>query len=464
MQGPSLVVIGAFVATAVGCSLLTDLGDYTGGAGAASPDGGSGAASADGAPQMEPDAAEIGFGTGRDGPLEVTDGKIVNEYSSVDVDAAAGDRRVVVDDSRGATPGALVLVWQATGIASAGSDEVTITLDASATVGRYQLARIAGVEGRTLDLDRPLAFRFPRGVTQIVRVPEYSSLVVRPTGKLKASPWDGARGGVLAVVVNGSIVNDGGFDAVGAGFRGGAAFAGERTLTTCPLVDGLPINGYAAKGEGVVPGAYAVKSDGTAPGGRASRANGAGGGNCPSGGGGGGGGAGGGGGRGGDPSAGADLGGGGGATFGGSVRERLFMGGGGAAGDSDLAAQGLASGGAGGGVVLVRARSFEGSNVIDARGASATIVGSNGAPGGGGGGTVYVVAEAKVACAGAMVSGGFGANCASGHGPGGGGGGGRVRIDAPSRSCVGITTGGLAGTSVGDARGAIAGNAGVDEL
>ncbi len=66
--------------------------------------------------------------------------------------------------------------------------------------------------------------------SQIVRVPEYTTLTLDPNTSLAPYPWDGTSGGIVAVFATGAIANAGAIQADGAGFRaGGLENANVRT-------------------------------------------------------------------------------------------------------------------------------------------------------------------------------------------------------------------------------------------
>src|SRR5690606_10832820 len=61
-----------------------------------------------------------------------------------------------------------------------------------------------------------------QGHVQVIRVPRYNTLTV-DGGTITALPWNGLRGGVVALEVNGltSLINGGSIDVTGLGSRGG---------------------------------------------------------------------------------------------------------------------------------------------------------------------------------------------------------------------------------------------------
>lgn len=411
------------------------------------------------------EADTFSLGTGRDGALTLAaETKVVNAYAPLTVAVTTASREITVGAVRGATtgfaPGDLVIVWQTTGLdgsSAAPGKTGAIVLD-GAPVGRYELARVANVAANVLTLTRPLVNGYAANASQIVRVPEYTTVTVDAASVVEAAPWDGASGGIVAFLATGNVSNDGAIRARAAGFRGGIVetFTGP---TGCSALDGPSGAGGAAgggahKGEGLVPLAFSTATYSVAPAdsayGHGNRANAGGGGNCHNAGGGGGG-HGAAGGHGGDPWTGAAGAGGiGGAPLSYNTTTRLAFGGGGGAGEDNNGVSG--KGGRGGGVVWFRAAALTGNGTVDADGADGASSGNDGAGGGGAGGLVVVRLRGVSECGGIHVRGGHGGSSDGGHGPGGGGSGGRLFLQATGGSCVPTMTAGASGLAGGAAR------------
>lgn len=343
--------------------------------------------------------------------------------------------------------------------------------------------------------------------TQIIRIPQYQSLLIGRQGAMSAVAWNGQTGGIVAVRVENELTLDGAVDASGKGFRGGA--------TNRSMVGRLPAVGTAyrsanqedggIKGESIAggPEIYAL----TGQYGRGAPANGGGGGNRVLSGGGGGanGGSGAdwtgqgvmspdalnapvawqldpsfvannsrittspGGGRGGysysteyaDPrivgpesavwggDSRRERGGLGGHPIVNDVKQHLFFGGGGGGGDNFKSTGG--AGGSGGGLVLLIARKITGTGAIYANGTAGnnTTAPIGGAGGGGGGGTI-VISSSDVSGVILSAQGGVGGDAQSATldaaGPGGGGGGGYIATP-PVSVAVRVVDGARAGAS-----------------
>lgn len=343
-------------------------------------------------------------------------------------------------------PGRLLLLVQSQDVV-AGADSDAGDLDLSSTaVGRFEFARAASVFGTRVRLEAPLAQPFTAPGAQVVSVPEYDSLTITADGGVVAPAWDGVRGGVVALVVRGALVNDGLVSAAGRGFRGGGVMGtqGPADGGVCAEESGRP-DWYSRGGEGVGVGSHQRLS-------RAAAWGGGGAGACTFGGGGGGSNAGSGGRGGGAPSEASQ-------NFGFGARPldaaalRLLAGGGGGGGHWAISyGTAAASGGAGGGVLLAQAEVISGAGRWLANGASPGLFGGGdwGYGGGGAGGTVWLRSQQLLGCGLVEARGGAGGTNSNGKGPGGGGGGGRVYLEGASgSSCPASVAGGPGGISTG---------------
>jgi hypothetical protein len=427
----------------------------------------------------------FGIGDGHSGPKNVTATGEVNSYAGVAQDIAAGATSITITTSVIGPAFAekdLILVWRATGVAaseapsgdqnkrldlsSALATTSSATLSAGA-VGRYEFARVKSVSGPVLTLEQPMLNGFTKNVTQVVRVPEFTTVNINAGVELRAAPWqelgstDASNpnpnnpwvGGILIFFANGAITNSGTIHANARGFHGAvpAAHTLNRTGLVCNPnnLDGDPSatqNQFSPKGEGVVQSKYTAQSGGK---GNISMAGG--GGDCFESGGGGGANVG----NGGAGSATlltANSGGFGGVGIDYDVFSRLTMGGGGGGGRHVVGLNSEVSfGGFGGGVVYIRAQSLGGTGKLQANGGNGEDSGvaglpkgvaSEGSGGGGAGGTIVVRLTGTLDCSQLASAGGNGGNAevlGSGVlGAGGGGGGGRILFQAQTKTgaCV----------------------------
>jgi MYXO-CTERM domain-containing protein len=389
-----------------------------------------------GAAWVSPARAEydsFGLGTGRDGTLTVsTTGVVVNKYAQVTAPLVPGDTFVDVQATTGFAAGALVLVHQTTGflpVPASGSTADISLISSTSSVGRWELARVSAVSGSRLTLTAPLINSYAASVSQVVLVPEYTSVRVESTGTIVASPWNGSVGGIVAFLVQGTLSSDGTISASGAGFRGGAYIRDTTGGRTCTGVDEAAPKG-AQRGEGITLDYGATQT------GRGNVTTGGGGGVCLKAGGGGGSNLGRGG-QGGYSHSSLDgarnVGGMGGAHLSYLPTDRLLFGGGGGAGHGTDGVGG--GGGNGGGIIFIRANvmAFNGSVLANGDNAKVSNSGTDAGSGGGAGGAIYLRFVDAASCTAVRARAGRGGSTNAGAayvGPGGGGGGGTLFYQA----------------------------------
>ena len=192
------------------------------------------------------------YGTGRDGEmvLDETIPEKVLPRVAVTVQGEAGSETVTVADGSALEPGLLVLLHQS-----------RQAPDAEPPVGSWALRVVLAVDGSTVTLDEPLEAPFRTtedgsAIAQLVEVPQYTRVVVSNGSVLRARPWDGSTGGLLAfTATEGVEVAEGGtITADASGYRagGGRNQRGEGQ-SGGPLAGGSGPNGV---GGGVVSYTY----------------------------------------------------------------------------------------------------------------------------------------------------------------------------------------------------------------
>jgi hypothetical protein len=317
----------------------------------------------------------FGLGTGRDGPLTVTTtGRVINSYAQVSLPIATGDTAIDVSNAAGFAGGDLILILQTTGIIPEPSSGGASPIDLSADrVGSFEFARLSGVGGSTLSMTHPVLNTYASIVTQVIRVPEYTTVTIDAGRSITASPWNGTTGGIVAFLATETVTNNGQITVTGRGFRGAASANDPSGNTGCTSLD-EPAPQGGQRGEDIAYTAYGPSQTG-----RGRRGSGAAGGVCLHSGGGGGG-HGGEGGQGGN-TANADgnrpFGGQGGTALTYSLLDHMTFGGGGGAGHSNSA-----SGAAGGGIIFLRAAQLAGAGTILANGSGVSDSPSGGSGGG----------------------------------------------------------------------------------
>jgi gliding motility-associated-like protein len=254
---------------------------------------------------------------GKDGNKTVTGTEVVNAFTLLTADVAAGSTSISVTSSALSTnftgnlaQGDLLMLIQVQGVSiedtvfpnpgpNFGNSSKFFNTWGSITnynnCGNHEFVQVAAVpNGTSITLDCSLQFDYTAtGKVLVIRVPRYSSLTINNGGTLTTSAWNGTSGGVLALEVNGvTTINSGGtIDVSNLGFRGGTAlnsnqssvFGGGR------YADSNPLEG-AEKGEGIYgdQSDYDLMNDGGARQCRGAAANAGGGGNGHNAGGGGG--------------------------------------------------------------------------------------------------------------------------------------------------------------------------------
>jgi|GEM_PF-2086303 gliding motility-associated-like protein len=325
-------------------------------------------------------------------------------------------------------------------------------------VGNYEFSIISNINinTNTLFLSCPLVLNYADSLFQVVKLKTYFNATVNNT--LTCLPWDGRKGGILALYVHGTLTLNSNIDVSERGFRGFQNL-NQNTLNQCSSV--IDSNNFyysisakdssGLKGEGI-----AVTLPIYARG-RGKIANGGGGGNALNSGGGGGS-------NGGEGGAGGKetlpcnsaVGGIGGenlitsSMYNGS---RLFMGGGGGCGTFEYNINDASKGGNGGGIVILFANNVISNNAnIMANGESILhTTNEESAGGGGGGGTILFVVNNLQGNISFFARGGNGgaSSLITCRGSGGGGGGGVLYYNNYSGSITPVfnVSGGLAGNA-----------------
>ncbi len=380
---------------------------------------------------------------------------IVNGYAAVT--AFVDPATVTVDDPSPFSVGDRVMLYQAKG-ATINTTNNTNYGDITAinSAGIFEFNQIVAISGNNITFQCARVRPFGNPATdaiQLIRV-AYSPGNITTAGLITAPAWDGVRGGVVVLEVDGTLTLGADISLYGLGFRGGlySLNGGSTFACNAGTFHGAADDQAGRKGEGIAtyPGPNHVAY-------RGKSANGGGGGNNHNTGGGGGSnyGAGGNGGwttcgsrwfcvgssvvNSGWGYGGMSL-----ASYLSSSNLRAFMGGGGGGGHQNNTEGG--SGGSGGGVVIIRAGAIVGGgfSIIAAGDSGArspsvcggpAIAGNDGAGGGGGGGSILLFCPSYVGTLTLDVRGGRGGSCSKylcscrpDHGPGGGGGGGYVGL------------------------------------
>jgi PKD repeat protein len=372
------------------------------------------------------------FSIGKTGFAQSISG-VINAYARVtSVDTC--DMRFVVTDTTGFKKGMRVLIIQMNGATVNGSNSSSFgNIESLNNVGKYEINVIDNIQNKNVYLHFYLKNQYDAdAVVQIVSFPTYTDAIVTDT--LRAKPWNGETGGIIAFEAN-SLSLNAPIDVSAAGFRGG----GVKAYANCDAIENY--SGYfytlittdktngGPKGEGIAAMVLGKEC------GRGAQANGGGGGNNHKSGGGGGGHlvA---GGIGGEQKHVNDLRncvgkfpGLEGKAINGLSDDRLIFGGGGGAGHNKESSNN--KGGNGGGIVFIRTNALTpNGKKIAANGEDGGNSASDGGGGGGAAGTIVLLSSQNNGTVTLEANGGNGGNTGSGgdydFGPGGGGAGGRI--------------------------------------
>ncbi|HEX8515896.1 MAG TPA: gliding motility-associated C-terminal domain-containing protein [Bacteroidia bacterium] len=257
---------------------------------------------------------------GKNGNVTVnTANRIVNEYTTLTANAAAGATTITVAASglnansrfpANLAAGDLIMIIQVQGVSANGSvvefpagsgtfygipNDITWgEITSYNNCGRYEFAEVRSVPNSTsIQLDCGLRYDYTAaGRVQVIRVPRYNNLTVTAPGSITGHAWATGgifTGGIVAVEVLGNTVINtaGGINVNALGFRGGSLVGDNATLNGGGQAAMQNNAEGAEKGEGV----YGYQADYNPIGGRYCRGaagNAGGGGNAHNAGGGGG--------------------------------------------------------------------------------------------------------------------------------------------------------------------------------
>ena len=216
---------------------------------------------------------------GKDGNVTIaTANKIVNEYTTLTADVAAGATSITVAASglnanarfaASLAPGDLIMIIQMQGATLSGialsvgggntlgypNDSSSGSITSYNNCGNYEFCEVSTVpNSTTITIDCGLQYDYTAaGRVQIIRVPRYNSLTLNSPGTISCTAWSGTFiGGVIALEVKGNTTINAGasITATGLGFRGGA-LSGTNSAYGGGQVSATSINEGSQKGEGI---------------------------------------------------------------------------------------------------------------------------------------------------------------------------------------------------------------------
>ncbi|RYZ02713.1 MAG: hypothetical protein EOO73_30595 [Myxococcales bacterium] len=172
---------------------------------------------------------------GVDGSRTILAGSvIVNQYTTLAANAAAGDGTITVGDAGALNPGGdalaqgdLLMIIQMQGATIDTSDPASRSwgqVTSLGSAGNFELVEVASVLGNVVTVQCGLKNSYvTTGAVQVIRVPQYTTLNVSVLAEIVAPAWNGATGGVVAIRAQNTINLGGNIDVTGLGFRGGVA-------------------------------------------------------------------------------------------------------------------------------------------------------------------------------------------------------------------------------------------------
>lgn len=181
--------------------------------------------------------------------------EVVNLYTEV-LSFDICKNQMTVTDATFYNPGDTVLLIQMKGAVIDTSNTAAFgSIIDYKNAGNYEFNYISQKTGNTITFKNTITkgYDVPDGVVQLIRVPYFKNPTF--TGGLTCLPWDGTKGGVLAVMSRISITCDWDIDVNGMGFRGGEGYNSVLPIPNCNA------NGYtypaasqlaAVKGESIV--------------------------------------------------------------------------------------------------------------------------------------------------------------------------------------------------------------------
>lgn len=126
---------------------------------------------------------------------------------------------VTVTDTTGFQVGGVVLLMQMQGAQIAANNNSSYgQIQNMRAAGRYERALVDSVSATAIFLKNRLVYAYDVAGQVQATVPQYTDAVVTDT--LRAQPWDGKAGGILALEVTGTLTLNAPLWADGAGFRG----------------------------------------------------------------------------------------------------------------------------------------------------------------------------------------------------------------------------------------------------
>jgi len=197
---------------------------------------------------------------GKNGPLTVSlQNTVVNCYSSVTANISLGTSTVTTDNSCTLECGDLVMIYQAQGatINTTNTDQYGSIIGYNSS-GLYEFNYVVSNVGGVITVQTPWVNNYSAaGMTQIIKVPQYTNLTVNAGASIVPTIWQDVngfrKGGIVAIHATGTVIVNGSIQANAFGFRAGAieqssSLSGNAIITDFSTNSA---NNSAEKGEGI---------------------------------------------------------------------------------------------------------------------------------------------------------------------------------------------------------------------
>jgi large repetitive protein len=198
--------------------------------------------------------------SGKNGSLTVNSlNTVVNCYSVVTASISAGTSTVTTDNSCTIECGDLVMIYQAQGasINTLNTDQYG-TITGYNSSGFYEFNYVVSNSGGVLTVQSPWVNNYSAaGMTQIIKVPQYTTLTVNAGASIVPLAWQDVsgyrKGGVVAIHATGTVLVNGSIKATAYGFRPGSIEQNSTNSGDPEVADFLTTSSVksAEKGEGI---------------------------------------------------------------------------------------------------------------------------------------------------------------------------------------------------------------------
>ncbi|MDO8660374.1 MAG: hypothetical protein Q7K43_00655, partial [Candidatus Woesearchaeota archaeon] len=164
------------------------------------------------------DSAKSATGSGKDGALTVSQaGQVINTYTVPAMALASGMTSIPVTSSAGFSAGDVLLF-------------------VNVRSGINERKELFSAGNNIINFITGLTQNYPQAETQIVRLPQFTTLTVNAGASITAPVFNGATGGIVGFLANGAVTINGNIDVNSLGYAGGTGLGA--CSGKCPLAGG----------------------------------------------------------------------------------------------------------------------------------------------------------------------------------------------------------------------------------